>query len=189
MNRGTMGYVKWQMVVVVLALTPSPASADGFCIVGRQTCDYIGLFELHIDKELVSDHGGSSKLAVDIAAGVMTRSGFGVTVGARSYDYSPDTYFMVRGRYRWWAGPMTGLDVSVAPLLGEELRAGINVQLAAEYADQIGVYVGFDAIRVSESNGGSQTAISASAGIRFSNIAAVPATLLGYLYALTQTSS
>ena len=183
-----MGNVKWQMAVLVTALTTSHARADGFCIIGRQTCDYIGLAELHIDKELVTNQG-SRKVAVDIAAGVMTRSGFGITVGARSYEYSPDTYLMVRGRYRWWAGPMTGLDVSVAPVLGESLRSGMNLQAGVEYADHIGVYVGFDIVRVPDFNDGSETAVSFGVGIRFANIAAIPATVLGYLAALTQTSS
>lgn len=177
-----MGYVKWQMVALVLALTASPASADGFCIVGRQSCDYIGLLELHIGKQEVTDYG-SSKIAADIAVGVMTKSGFGVTVGARSFDYSPDEHFMVRGRYRWWAGPMTGLDVSVAPMLAAQLRPGLNLQLAAEYADHIAIYVDFDVVRISDFNGGSETAVAVGAGLRFANIAAIPATVLGILVA------
>lgn len=175
-----MGNVKWQSVVAVMALTASHARADEWCFVGRQRCEYIGLVEVSLGQQVLTDRD-SNKLAVDYAVGVMTKSGFGVTAGARAYDFSPDTHFMVRGRYRSWVGPMMGVDASVAPLLAAGGRPGINLQIAGEYADQIGLYLDFDVVRTNDFNGGSETVIGFGGGVRFSNFAAVPGALLTIL--------
>lgn len=180
-----MGNVKWQLVSAVLALTAQSARANEWCFVGRQGCDYIGLAEVSLGKQVLNDLF-SGKQSVDYAVGVMTSSGFGVTAGARAYEFSPNTHFMLRGRYRFWVSPMLGVDASVAPLLAAGGRPGINLQLAGEYADQIGLYVDCDVVRTSDFRGGSETVVGFGAGIRFSNFAAVPGALLAIVAALAE---
>ncbi len=176
-----MGNVKWQLVVAVMALTTSVASAE-VCFVGRQRCEYIGLAEIHVEKQTLT-HGYDST-TVDVAAGFMSQSGFGGTFGFRAYDFAPDTYIMARGRYRHWLTPLAGLDLSIAPMVADHFRTGLNLQVGAEYADQIGVVVDFDVVSVDSFDrtaSGSRTLVGASIGIRFSNFAAIPAALVGLL--------
>jgi hypothetical protein len=172
----------------------SHAYAETWCIVGKQSCDYIALAEFGLDAQAIA-HAGTEQVrprttVAHLGLGVVLPSRFGVSVGARQYFYpmrgGADVYWMASGRYRWWLTHYVAVDAAVAPLIHQWSHPGLTLQVSATYADQVAIVASVDALRVEvyATNPGVASVVTAGLGIRFVNFASVPGLLTTWAAAL-----
>ncbi|HSD88759.1 MAG TPA: hypothetical protein VLB44_14630 [Kofleriaceae bacterium] len=182
--------MRWQ-IVVMLALASAVAHAQppdpepphaAFCLLGKDTCTTILLTETSWGLGKVIGGTDSQGLDLDAEAGLLVNTadhlGFGGSVGLHAIWDADELALIVRGRYRHWLSHTTGMDLSLGYLDGgiDKGGHGATCQIAAERADQIGLYAGVDVFGEKTFNG-TNVVLQISFGIRFAGFSSIPAIL------------